>query len=174
MLSSEMHSPEKLASRPPAIKISGNIPVDSDAHGIVPRALSPAERPGCCSDFIYSESWSSRHCHSALVLGRAALGGTRAPPTPPHVCTHGVQPSSAPVLMPSPETQAKGPLRLACAAADGDGAVPCPPSSNVPTPERAPGQQLSVLRGCELSPKGSQEEAEKKQTDAGHVCPGDV
>lgn len=129
MLSSEMHSPEKLASRPPAIKISGNIPVDSDARGIVPRALSPAERPGCCSDFIYSESWSSRHCHSALVLGRAALGGTRAPPAPPHVCTHGVQPSSAPVLMPSPETQAKGPLRLACAAADGDGAVLCPATS---------------------------------------------
>lgn len=86
MLSSEMHSPEKLASRPPAIKVSGNIPVDSDAHGIVPRALSPAERSGCCSDFIYSESWSGRRCYSALVPGRAALGGARAPPTPP--CVH--------------------------------------------------------------------------------------
>lgn len=36
MLSSKMHSPEYLASHPPTIKMSGSIPMDSDAHGIMP------------------------------------------------------------------------------------------------------------------------------------------
>lgn len=123
-------------------------------------------------------SFTARAGAVGIVILLWCWGGqpweAHGPLQPPHVCTHGVQPSSAPVLMPSPETQAKGPLRLACAAADGDGAVLCHPGSNVPAPRRAPGQRLSVLGVCELSPKGSQEEAEKKQTDAGHVCPRDI
>lgn len=86
MLFSEVHAPEKLASCPPATKINGDIPMDSDAHRIMPRALSPAEGPGCCSDFVYSESRSGSRCYSALVQGKAALGGGQPHPALP--CMH--------------------------------------------------------------------------------------
>lgn len=42
MLSDEMCSPEKLASHPPAIKISGDIPMESDARCLLPRGQAVA------------------------------------------------------------------------------------------------------------------------------------
>ena len=81
--------------------------MESDAHGIVPGALSPAGRSGCCSDLISSQSQSGSRWHSALVQRRAALEVGRALPGPP--CTH-------PAAI-----QAKGLLHFAFSTTDGEG-----------------------------------------------------
>lgn len=160
MLSSERHSPEKLASRPPAIKISGDIPMDSDAHGIMPRALSPAERPGCCSDFVYSESRSGSRCYSALMQWRATWGGgTRgqgqdSPIQPPHTAHTALQPSPTPA--PVPGIKAKGPLHCGCWGGDvrvGDGDSPAlschlPHQEQPPIPEQGSGSGFHPASAC--------------------------
>lgn len=83
VLSDEMSSPEKLASHPPAIEISGNIPMESDARGVMPSALAPAERPGCCCGFVHSESWSGSGSHKLGTNPSAKSSSQRHPEVRP-------------------------------------------------------------------------------------------
>jgi len=142
-----MRSPGKLASRPPAIKISGDIPMDSGAPGIVPGALTPAARPGCCGDFIYSKSRTGSRCYSAPVQGRAARGGERPHPAPPCTHTRCATLVRASTDATAPGIEAKGPLHGGWRGGDArmdDGGSPAlrcalPCQEQPPSPEQSSG-----------------------------------
>lgn len=106
VLPSEMHSPEKLASRPPAIKVSGNPPTDSDARRIMPRVLSPRRAQAVA---VISSPARARVVLIVILLwfrgGESQeWGGGHSHSQPLHACAHGAQPSS------TAEIGAKGPL----------------------------------------------------------------
>ena len=83
--------------------------MESDAHGIMSGALPPADRPGCCSDLISSQSQSGSRWHSSLVQRRAALEGGWALPAL-HVmhCTQLQSKQKDCCTLPSPQLMGKG------------------------------------------------------------------
>lgn len=101
VLPSETHSPEKLASRPPAIKGSGDPPTDSAAHRIMPRVLSPRRAQAVA--VISSPAGAGAVLVVILLWFRGGepqqWAGGHNHSQPLHACTHGAQPSS---LIPHP------------------------------------------------------------------------
>lgn len=96
VLPSETRSPEKLASRPPAIKGSGDPPTDSAAHRIMPRVLSPRRAQAVA--VISSPAGAGAVLVVILLWFRGGepqqWAGGHNHSQPLHACTHGAQPSS--------------------------------------------------------------------------------